>query len=91
MFSHTKSDDFCGSKTTRWLDKHRLNLWTLDFGFTASAEGIKFVFVMTNPLSKIRGSLKDIKADYAPIRIPFFVFSSSSARVSERSWWWTKC
>ena len=38
---------------------------TLDFGFTASAEGIKFVFVMTNPLSKIRGSLKDIKADYA--------------------------
>ena len=28
MFSHTKSDDFCGSKTTRWLDKHRLNLWT---------------------------------------------------------------
>ena len=37
MFSHTKSDDFCGSKTTRWLDKHRLNLWTdADSGFLIS-------------------------------------------------------
>ena len=38
---------------------------TLEFGFTASAKEITFRFVMTNPLSNIRGSLKDIKADYA--------------------------